>query len=103
MRLRAIALLLAVCLPVLVAAGCGSSSSSSSASTGHKHHRVAKVVAVGAGAAVAHHIYKKHKAKKEAMSSGSTTLHAGEFCTKSKASLYKAHHFKCKHGHLVAA
>jgi len=50
---------------------------------------------VAGGAVVAHHVYKKHQAKKHAA--------AGQFCSPKKAKIYKKKHLKCSGGHLVHA
>lgn len=99
MRFRGVSLILAVVLAVaaLGIAGCGSSK-----------HSTAKKAAVAAGVALAiHHHHKKVEAKKAAAAAAAGNYKAGEFCTKSKAAVYKVDGLKCKKKHgsyrLVAA
>lgn len=101
MRLSRLTWLLALTLAAaLLAAGCGSSKSSGT----HKKHTKAKIAAGVGAAVIAHHEYKKHQAKKAAMSSSSTGQYrAGEFCSPKKESIYRSQHLVCSHGRLKKA
>jgi hypothetical protein len=89
MRVRAVSVLLIVCLAFasLGLAGCGS-----------KKHHTARNAAIAAGGAalLIHHHHKKVEQKKAAAAAAAGNLHAGEFCSTSKESTYKAAGFKCK-------
>jgi hypothetical protein len=88
MRVRAVSLLLIVCLAIasLGVAGCGSS----------KKHHTARNAAIAAGVALAiHHHHKKVQEKKAAAAAAAGNYHAGEFCSKKKASTYSAAGLKC--------
>jgi hypothetical protein len=90
MRVKAISLVLAVCFAIaaLGVAGCGSSSK--------KHHTV-RNAAIAAGVALAIHHHEKVKHQKQAAAAAG--YKAGESCSKSNESAYKAAGYKCKKEH----
>ncbi len=91
MRARMVSLALIACLAVgaLGVAGCGSS----------KKHHTARNAAIAAGVALAIHHHHKKVEEKKAAAAAAASLHAGEFCSKKKQSIYKLDGFKCQKVH----
>jgi len=99
MKFRAFSPILAASLALtLGVAACGSSSVTSAVKSSLSH--VASSHGVTNTSAAKAKVTASSSAAKAKMSSSAAKYKAGEFCSSSNASAYKAQHFECVDGHL---